>query len=315
MVSKYKILLFIFSILIVIIIVSYANPYNIFLTLTKANSLFIFFAFLVSNLGICTQVLKWKVLLKDVSFKELFPIQLLGITISNFTPGKIGEPIKSLILKMKKGIDVSENLPSIIWERVLDIIVIICLSLFTIQSIIAQSSIFIFSILCISVFVILIFLLFLILYKKSFGSKIFKIVRKFPIFKNLTTNFLETFYKNKISTYRILYSLTLSLTTWLLYGIVVYFSFLALGISLSPLLLTGILTLSIIIGVASSLPGGIGSTDAVMILLLGLIGIENTIAVTGVLVSRFLSLWYSIFLGGLSFIYLSKDIDMKKLLK
>lgn len=314
MVSKYKILLLVISILILAAIVLYADPYTVFLTLSKADFLFVLFAFIISNIAICIQVLKWNILLKGINFKELFPIQLLGITISNFTPGKASEPIKAILLKLKKGTPVSETLPSIIWERIMDITVIVILALFAIQ-ILTQAEILFLSIASIAVLIILICLLFLILYNKKFGLRVFKILVKFPILNRLTIKFLETFYKSKIKNSKLLFSFILSVLTWLLYGFVFYFSLLALGINLSPLLLSGILALSIIIGVLSSLPGGIGSTDVVMVLLLSLVGVENIIAVSSVLIARFLSLWYGIFLGGLSFIYLGKKIKMKDIFK
>lgn len=313
--SKYKMSLLSLSIILLIAIIWYANPYLVYTTLIKADPLLIIAAFLASSASICTLALKWKVLLKGITFKEIFPIQMLGVTISNFTPGKASEPIKAVILKARKGTAVAETLQSIIWERIMDLVIIILLSLFAIQMVTLRSNLFLPSIISLGVLSGLIVVLLAILHSKRFGFWIFKILIKFPILKRMTKEFLERFYSNHVDKTRLVYSFALSLVTWLLYGVVTYLSFLALGVNMPFLLVMGVFTLSTIVGVVSFLPGGIGSTDAVMILLFTLSGVDSTMAVTGVLISRFLSLWYSIFLGGLSFVYLSKKIDIKNILK
>jgi uncharacterized protein (TIRG00374 family) len=313
--SKYKIMLLSLSIILLIAIVWYANPYLVFTTLMKADPLLIIAAFLVSSVSMITLVLKWKVLLKNTTFKELFPVQMLGVTISHFTPGKASEPIKAVILKAKNGSPVSETLQSVIWERIMDLVIIILLSLFAIQMVTLRSNLLLPSVLSLGILSALIVVLFVILYSRRFGFWVFKILIKLPVLKRMTKEFLEKFYSNRVGRIKLLYSFVLCLITWLLYGAVTYISFLALGVHIPFLLILGIFTLSVIVGVASFLPGGIGSTEAVMTLLLTLSGVDSAIAVTGVLISRFLSLWYNIFLGGLSFVYLSKKIDIKNILK
>ena len=101
---------------------------------------------------------------------------------------------------------------------------------------------------------------------------------------------------------------------WILDGVVFYLTLTAIGVTINPIILAGIIALSVLIGVASTLPGGLGSTEAVMILLLGILGVQSTTAVAGVMISRFISFWYGTLIGGLSFVYLSKKIDMKKIL-
>lgn len=76
---------------------------------------------------------------------------------------------------------------------------------------------------------------------------------------------------------------------WLLAG--------GFGISLSALLACGIYAGSILIGVASFLPGGVGGTEAAMTLMLTSIGNEMGTVVSFILVFRVLTLWFAVVLG------------------
>ena len=75
-------------------------------------------------------------------------------------------------------------------------------------------------------------------------------------------------------------------------------------------LLLGVISISTILGVASSLPGGLGSVEAISSLLLISLGVVNTEAVAVILVFRALTLWFGSFVGGLSFLYLNSKIDL-----
>jgi hypothetical protein len=170
------------------------------------------------------------------------------------------------------------------------------------------------SVLSIGAFVVLIVLLLFVLYNKKFGFRLFQSLRKLPLIRRLPEDFMKNFYDSKIKTQKLSFSFILTVIAWFLDGAVLYLTLLSLGISLNPLMLVGLLTLAVLIGIASTLPGGLGSTEAVMILLLGAIGVQSTTAVAGAILSRFISFWYPVLVGGMSFVYLSKKIDMKKIL-
>jgi glycosyltransferase 2 family protein len=300
------------SLVILLVMIIYANPASVLLTIGNANAFYILAALVCSLAAIFLQVVKWNVLLKGVSLSKTFPVQLLGIALNNLSPGKAAEPLKAAFLKQYTGRPVSKTLPSIIWERIFDIIVIFMFALFAIASL--TQEIFIYGLIGMCVLAFLVVLLISVLFSKSVGKCVFTFLIKFPVLKRLSPEFLRSFYKTKISCYRILVSLLVSAVIWTLYGISFYFSMLSIGVSLPITLLTGIMCLSIIIGVVTSLPGGLGSTDVVMVLLLGVLSVPSATGVSGVLVSRLLSVWLGIFLGFLSFVYLSKKIDVKKLL-
>ncbi len=299
------------SFVILAAVIWYANPSLLAETMIKADIRYILMAFIVSMITLSLRVLKWNVLLNGIGFKELFPIQALGMAISNFTPGKIAEPMKAVLLKLRKGRSVSETLPSIIWERIIDVSVILMLSLFAVNLITGRFLLL--GLLSASVFIVIIAVFIAVLKNKFFGRRVFSFARRFPLLNKITDDFIEAFYASSIKKRNVLLCFFITLMTWLLDSAIMYFSFLAIGIDINIFTLAGILALSTIIGVASSLPGGIGSSETAMVLMLGIIGISGTGSIAGVLISRVISFWYGAFIGMLSFIYLSRKIDMKNL--
>ena len=59
----------------------------------------------------------------------------------------------------------------------------------------------------------------------------------------------------------------------------------------------GIYAVSLLAGAASFIPGGIGSTEIVMGLLLAASGADNSIAITAPLISRLSTLWFAVAVG------------------
>jgi len=301
------------SVLILIGIVLYANPVVLVSLIIKSNYSLIIIGFGVAFLTMLLGALKWKVLLDGISFLELFPVQMLGYTLSNFTPGKAAEPAKAVLLKISKGIPISSSLTSIIWERLSDVFSLLIFSLIAISSLSVTSNFFFAGAASMVIFGGIIAVSFLVLYSKRFGMKIFKFVKKLPLLKRLPENFMDLFYKVRIKKMRIVKCFTIALITWFLEGVILYFALAAFGVTLNPLILAGIVALSVVIGIASTLPGGLGTTEVVMTFLLGLNGVESSIAIAATIMFRFMTIWFVNLLGGLSFFYLSKKFDIKNI--
>lgn len=306
--------MFLISFVLLIGIVLYSNPSKLLLNLSQANLYFILLALLVTLIGTCFRVYRWEVLV-DIDFKKLFPIQLFGMVFSHFTPGKVGEPLKAIVLKAYTNKNVSESLSSVIWERIFDLVILVVLSLLSIQILSFSSQYYLIGILSVLLFLAIVIILFLVLYKESLGRRIFILIKKIPFIPKLSDSFINNFYSYKIQKRKLSLSFLLTTVPWILEGVTFYFVLLSLNVTISPLLLAGIVALATLIGVASSLPGGIGSAEIVMTLLLTLNGVEPSLSVSLVLIYRFVSFWFSVLLGGLSFMYLSRKIDIKQAFK
>ena len=68
----------------------------------------------------------------------------------------------------------------------------------------------------------------------------------------------------------------------------------------------GIYGLAVLAGSLTFLPGGIGGTEAVMIILLSLLGIDYISALAITIICRAATLWFAIFIGGISFFFIKE---------
>ncbi len=91
--------------------------------------------------------------------------------------------------------------------------------------------------------------------------------------------------------------LLLGLIAWGAEGIGFFVILHALETPISPLSALGIYAAGILAGALSFIPGGLGSTEAVMVLLLGLAGVEMPTALAATLLCRLATLWFAVVLG------------------
>ena len=310
--NKIKIVPFAISIIIIAAIIYFSNPYQIYSSISGIDKTYIILALVFSCVNVFLRVVKWKVILEGVGVLELFPIQMLGMTLSNFTPGKIAEPAKSILLRLRKGIAVSASLPTIIWERINDVISTIILAFVAIQALSIESNLLFLGVVSMVIFLAMIVVLLFVMHSRSFGIRIFSFIKKFPGTKGISESFVESFYSIKTEKLAVLKSFVVTFAAWVLEGLIFHIVLLSMGVQINFVLLAGIISLSLLIGIASSLPGGIGSSEFVMIFLLGITGVEGALAVSAVFVYRILTFWFGALIGGLSFVYLSKKMNMKE---
>ncbi len=309
-----KRLLFLPSIIILLAVVWYSNPAELLAVISEANLPYIFLAIAISFTTLILRVAKWWVLLGDISYRKLFPVQIFGMVFSNFTPGKAGEPLKALLLKLHTGRNVSKTLPTIIWERIFDLVVLISLAVAALLFF-GLSSFASLGIAAIAIFLALVIVFFSALKNKGLGLRLFKFARKFPLLKKIPHSFVEAFYKTKIANRRLVLSLAITVVPWILEGFVLYYVLLAIGINLNPFMLASLIALADLIAIASFLPGGIGTFEVVSVLFLGIFGVTPVLATAGIILYRFVSFWFGTLIGALSFIYLSRKIDVRNILK
>ncbi|MGB1060716.1 MAG: flippase-like domain-containing protein, partial [Ketobacter sp.] len=70
-----------------------------------------------------------------------------------------------------------------------------------------------------------------------------------------------------------------------------------LGQDISPIAAISIYGVAVLIGAISFLPGGLGSTEAVMGLLLIASGVPEPVAIAATLICRIATLWFAVFIG------------------
>lgn len=258
--------------------------------------------------------LKWhyyvKILEISLTLKSSFLIFLSAFTMS-VTPGKMGEVLKSYLLKEENGTPISKSAPIVLAERLTDFISIVLLCL--LGSIVfnyGQSLIIIIGI----VFVITIILLSM----RNFSLKIIGFLEKFKfLYKHIQK--IHTAYNSVYSMLRpkpLLIATFISLISWFFeclgFYLVINIFAKPLNLEVSILSATFIYAFSTLIGAVAMLPGGVGMTEASLTGLLMFSKIPKDISVASTIMIRLATLWFAVFVGIIAILIFQK-INNKKI--
>ena len=252
--------------------------------------------------------LRWNLLLKnsdiDVPLKDNFMIFISGFALG-VTPGKVGELIKSQLLKNKFNISRSKTAPLVIVERFYDFFAIAIISLFGI--LVFEYSIYIFGVLVIGISIFLI-----VTSSEKIFLKFLNKIEKIKFLKNFSNELPKSFNVIQKSTRGKIFplSIILSVIFWFLDSMIAYLTLLSFGIDIIDyFVLMSIYTSSIILGVISFLPLGIGVVEGSLVGFLSINGIEFHLATAVVVFIRFFTRWIGVMAGfiGLKFSNILSD--------
>ena|SRR3989344_1191486 len=310
---KKRVLLLGLSIAVLLAFIAWSNPFTFLNALSQADGALVAAAFALSVVAIVLRGLKWNVLAGG-RFLTVLHVQNLGIAISNFTPAKAGEPVKALLLKAATGKDVSVSFPTIIIERLLDLLVVFAFAFTTIVFFSVKDYVLLVigGAVIIAVFAAA---LVAVLVDRRIGAFVFRLLGRLSSF-TISEQFIDTFYHrtSRPSRSRIAASLVLTSVVWILEGLMLFLVLGALHVEAPAVFaLVSLIAIALIIAIASFLPGGIGSFEIVLTVLLTTVGVGS--AAAAVLLYRFVSFWLSNLAGGVSFIVLSKNVKLGNVLK
>lgn len=262
--------------------------------------------FCLSGLSWFFRCMRWRFLLFragcDISLVKCVAPYIAGFAFTA-TPGKVGELVR---IRYFDGLQVPSWLvvSAFVYERVLDVAIILLLGSFSLWSFQGRLQI-----LCFVFFI---------------GLSIVLLIKK-PLILDRVTNLFRSskFVSNSLTVFKSgvhgiglwskWFDFAISATLGLLAWIITSFSFVLLlhflDVELSLLLAMSIYPLAILVGAASMMPGGLGSTEAAIVLLLTVNQVQFDTAVLASIVVRFGTLWFAIMCGVASMIYL----DMRAL--
>ncbi|EMK6702623.1 flippase-like domain-containing protein, partial [Vibrio cholerae] len=95
----------------------------------------------------------------------------------------------------------------------------------------------------------------------------------------------------------ILVSFLMGFVAWLLMGLIFNIITIGFGLSLPIIDTLGIYPLSILIGAASMIPGGVGSTEVAIVALLSTYSVESSVAISVAIIARLITLWFAVLAG------------------
>lgn len=209
------------------------------------------------------------------------------------TPGKAGEAVRCLYLK-RHAVDYSHSLSALFVERLVDVVA---------MALLALSAVWTYQNARLPVIV-----------AAALALGLLPLVRH-PGLQGALGRFAEKVQPGRPTTAirhigsllrasaellkaRALYGgLTIGLIAWGAEGVGFWVILSYLDAPIPLLLAVGIYAVGILAGALSFIPGGLGSTEAVMVVLLGLAGIDTSTALAATLICRIATLWFAVGIG------------------
>lgn len=202
------------------------------------------------------------------------------------TPGKAGETIRSVYLN-PYSVSYPHSIGAFVSERLLDLVAVGALASLAVSMFPEQRLWMFAAIACIVIVTLLLrSRLLSLIGRRAAGSSV----------AGHAANLVAT-VRFLLSGRRVAVAAPLSLMAWMAQGVSLYLIVHALGYELAAGTVIAIYCLSILTGAASFIPGGLGATEAAIVLLLSAAGVGQTDAITASLVSRSLTLWLAVGIG------------------
>lgn len=265
--------------------------------LSRLHAVQVLFVLCLSLFNYLVRAVRWQGYLTELGAEVPLGSSLLyyfaGFSLTT-TPGKLGEAVRSVYLS-RHGVSYDRSLAMLFVERLSDLAAMIVLSTVALVRFPQYRIVIGIAVLvCLS----LIFLvrerrLLLCAYRelrsRARGPAALRRMLSLAISASALTR-----------TGRLAGGLGLGLIAWSAEGVGFYYLLQFMHADLSLGVAVSIYAVSMLIGALSFLPGGIGSTEASMMLLLALAGVDHADAVAATLVCRLATLWFAVALGGLA---------------
>lgn len=247
------------------------------------------------------RVLKWNTLLQSVCLKyslfTVFRVLLIGMFYGLITPGKSGEVIRAYYLDSEKSI----TIPTIIWDKLIDIFVLIVLSVLSILLLFYNTDL-----LFVAIFLIIIFffIIFIFLNKKL----IYYFLSLININRNSAKQFIETIHIIKKEKVLLLKLFTLSVCYYL-FALIMSFILLKALKSDINLYTVFILPIIVLVGNIPITISGLGLREYVSVVCFKILGESAAI---GFSFSILIFLIITFIPGLIGYVFILKETQQKK---
>jgi uncharacterized protein (TIRG00374 family) len=243
---------------------------------------------------------KWHYYLKQVGVQDLPVPESARLFVAGFplavTPGKVGEALKGVWLNQKTGLPVARGVAVVLAERISDGLGVLALSTLGVIAYPRYWPAFAAVLMTLLVVIVISQIRPLALMLLDLGEKL-PLVNRFA-------HALHEFYEGSYALFRpkvVLVAVSLGTLSWLGEGVGLYVVLLGLGVPASSqtlFLAVFILAFSTVIGAVSTLPGGLGASEASIAGMLGfLLALPAGESAAATLLIRFATLWFGVGLG------------------
>ncbi len=253
--------------------------------------LYLLLAFGLALVNYLLRFLRWALYLRVMGISVSLPVSLLvffaGLAMT-ITPGKVGELVKCYLLRDRAGVPVPASIPVVLMERVTDLMSVVLMGLaglFLLPHLLSLS--------------LLLGLAVLVACLYIFSARHTDRLLALPLVRRWQDEVREARQGIKALSgpWPMAAALTLGLASWISEGIALKIVLKGLGADVSTLLSLPVYAGSVLIGAATTLPGGLIGTEGAMVAILQQIGAERDVAAAGTLIVRVATLWFAVAIG------------------
>jgi uncharacterized protein (TIRG00374 family) len=296
-----------FGVIVYVALTVYADAAKLKLKLAEFNYWLVLPALALAAINYLVRFVKWQYYLGRLEV-SVPPMESLLVFLSGFvltvTPGKLGEVVKSYLLREVRNVPMARTAPIVVAERVTDLVALILLMLigvFTYRAGVLG--------MLVGAGFVAVFLAFVAWRRLALG--VLRIMGRLPLIRRVGHK-LEEAYESMavlVAPTPLLVATVLSTVAWFcecagFYLIISGFP----GASASLHTSTFIYSSMTIAGALSFLPGGLGVTEAGMTGLLPRLGqgIDGAVAVGATFVTRVCTLWFAVLVGFVALVWLRR---------
>lgn len=301
------------SIIFGIIIFAGLSIYSDFNKTTKVfltfNYKYLPLILMLTPINLCLRYIKWNYYLRriNVHIKTKDNILIFAAALAmTVTPGKIGELLKSYLIKENHNIPISQTVPLVITERLTDVFSMIILASFgALIYNYGRMVLFLIS-LCILIFIC-------IVQSPKIIDEIINLLGKIKYIKKYLVS-IKNFYHNMYTILKIkplLFAIIIGIISWSFEGVIIFFTLKAINIEISLLTSIFIFSFSSVVGAISMLPGGLFIAEGSIFGLLLLEGIPKDIAIITTIITRLSTLWLGVLIGIIALFLVQKKMFIR----
>jgi len=295
----------ILAFVVVIAIALYSDVPRMAQALTQFRWVYLPLILALTLFNYLIRFLKWQYYLRrlklSLSWSKSLLIFLSGLSMA-ITPGKVGELLKSYLLKQETGASISRTSPIIVAERLTDGVAMLGL---------ATSGLVLYGFFSWGVLLALVIAGvagIILVQNRRLALALLVFCERLPVVSRIAHS-IRAFYESAYTLLQwrpLLLAIAMGFVSWAGECAALYFVYTGLGIAGNAdlfLKATFILAMSSLVGSATGLPGGLGSADgSILALSRFLISSSNALGGAATLLIRLCTLWFGLLIGAVALV-------------
>lgn len=245
--------------------------------------------------GIALRIVRWHYYVRCLGWPVSASRSVLAFLASlafTATPGKAGEAIKSVLLRMHYDVPISAGVGVLIVERLGDLLAVLLLALGGVAQLTGANNYMVFAAIAIAVTTAF------FSNQRIHGPLLERLarVKRLGRFVGQLARSLDASRK-LLRPLPFLIGIGIALISWSCEGLAFYYLMRSAGFAFSPMQDMSIYGIATLVGALSALPGGLGGFEVVMVILLNHLGMSVAAATLPVAFFRLCTLWFGILVG------------------